>query len=78
MNHGARTLLREDRGALDHSAAPALPLTGMAEPLVDRGPPGRPDAVPLEPARALVLTDFQPPRAGPVDSLVRWAYWLAA
>ncbi len=76
MNHGARTLLREDRGSPDDSAAPALPLTGMAEPLVDRGPPGRPDAVPLEPARALVLTDFQPPRAGPVDSLVRWAYRL--
>jgi len=76
VNHGARTLLREDRGASDDSAAPALPLTGMAEPLVDRGQPSRPEAVPLEPARALVLTDFQPPRAGPVDSLVRWAYRL--
>ena len=76
MNDGARTLLREDRRALDNADVPALPLTGMDEPLVDKAAHDLPDAVPLEPARALALADFQPPRTGPVDSMVRWAYRL--
>ncbi|MBL45702.1 MAG: heparinase [Sphingomonadaceae bacterium] len=46
----------------------------MAEPLVDNAAPAELEAVAVEPARALVLSDFRPPRAGPVDSVVRWAY----
>ena len=73
---GARTLLREDAGAAEDMVAPALPLNDGAEPLVAEVPQELPEVVPLEPARALVLADFQPPRAGPVDSVVRWAYRL--
>ena len=77
MTPGARTLLREDDDAPADAAAPALPLGGLPEPLVDDAPPPPlPEALPLEPARALVLADFQPPRAGPVDSMLRWAYRL--
>ncbi|AXK43418.1 heparinase [Erythrobacter aureus] len=46
----------------------------MAEPLVDNAAPAELEAIAVEPARALVLSDFRPPRAGPVDSVVRWAY----
>ncbi len=74
MSHDARTLPRADGNAADSEAAPALPLTGMAEPLVDPVAPAELEAVAVEPARALVLSDFRPPRAGPVDSVVRWAY----
>ena len=76
MSPGARTLLREDAGAAEDIVAPALPLNDGAEPLVAEVPQELPEAVPLEPARALVLADFQPPRTGPVDSVVRWAYRL--
>ncbi|MFW2349667.1 heparinase II/III family protein [Qipengyuania sp.] len=75
MSRGARTLLREEAGAPEQATAPALPLKGLAEPLVDDTPP-LPEAIPLEPARALVLADLQPPRAGPIDSMLRWAYRL--
>ncbi|WP_370034437.1 heparinase II/III family protein [Qipengyuania mesophila] len=75
MSRGARTLLREEAIAPERAAAPALPLKGLAEPLVDEAPP-LPEAIPLEPARALVLADLQPPRAGPIDSMLRWAYRL--
>ncbi|HCS16564.1 MAG TPA: heparinase, partial [Erythrobacter sp.] len=68
--------LREDAGAAEDIVAPALPLNDSAEPLVAEVPQELPEAVPLEPARALVLADFQPPRTGPVDSVVRWAYRL--
>jgi uncharacterized heparinase superfamily protein len=74
VSHDARTLLRADGSAAESEAAPALPLTGMAEPLVDNAAPAELEAVAVEPARALVLSDFRPPRAGPVDSVVRWAY----
>ena len=73
MSPGARTLLREDAGAAEDIVAPALPLNDGAEPLVAEVPQELPEALPLEPARALVLADFQPPRTGPVDSVVRWA-----
>ncbi|MEC9150904.1 MAG: heparinase, partial [Pseudomonadota bacterium] len=76
MSPGARTLLREDAGAAEDIVAPALPLNDSAEPLVAEVPQELPEALPLEPARALVLADFQPPRTGPVDSVVRWAYRL--
>lgn len=75
MTDTARTLLRpsgEDRAADDASA---LPLTSEAEPLVkESAPVPLPDAIPLEPGRALVLSDFQAPRTGAVDSVLRWAY----
>ena len=76
MTDSARTLLREDRRALDNGDAPALPLSDMDEPLVEKTVPERPETVPLESARTLVLADFQPPRTGPVDGMVRWAYRL--
>jgi uncharacterized heparinase superfamily protein len=75
MSRGARTLFREETVAPEQTAAPALPLKELAEPLVNEAPP-LPEAIPLEPARALVLADLQPPRAGPIDSMLRWAYRL--
>ncbi|MEX0343176.1 MAG: heparinase II/III family protein [Erythrobacter sp.] len=75
MSQATRTFARAETAPAESEAAPALPLKGMEEPLVDQLPP-LPEAIPLEPARALVLSDFQPPRAGPVDSMVRWAYRL--
>ncbi|QKG70827.1 heparinase II/III family protein [Erythrobacter mangrovi] len=75
MTDAARTLLRpfgDDRAAEEVSA---LPLTAGDEPLVvANAPASQPEAIPLEPGHALVLSDFQPPRAGPVDSVLRWAY----
>ena len=62
MSSGARTLLREDAGAAEDIVAPALPLNDGAEPLVAEVPQELPEALPLEPARALVLADFQPPQ----------------
>ncbi|WP_369026378.1 heparinase II/III family protein [Qipengyuania sp. RANM35] len=73
----ARTLLREAKGASPAAASPALPLGAADEPLVvTRTDETLADAVPLEPARSLVISDFQPPHAGPVDSMLRWAYRL--
>ncbi|MBX7494719.1 heparinase II/III family protein [Qipengyuania sp. 6B39] len=77
MSDGARTLLRGEDQALEAADAIALPLTDAGEALVvanDGGVAG--DGTPLEPGRALVLADFKPPRAGPVDSVLRWAYRL--
>ena len=65
MNAGARTLLKGG-AAPDESAAPALPLGEVHEPLVETEPEELPEAVPLEPARALVLAEFEAPRTGPV------------
>ncbi len=76
MTDSARTLLREDRRAIDREDAPALPLSDMDEPLVDRAAPDLSETAPLEPARALALADFQPPRTGALDGMVRWAYRL--
>ena len=56
MSPGARTLLREDAGAAEDIVAPALPLNDGAEPLVAEVPQELPEALPLEPARALVLS----------------------
>ena len=57
MSHDARTLLRADGSAAESEAAPALPLTGMAEPLVDNAVPVELEAVAVEPARALAVGD---------------------
>ena len=73
MNAGARTLLKGG-AAPDESAAPALPLGEVHEPLVETEPEELPEAVPLEPARALVLAEFEAPRTGPVDAVLRLAY----
>ncbi|QYJ07393.1 heparinase II/III family protein [Qipengyuania flava] len=76
MSEGARTLLREDSEALAAADAPALPLGGQDEPLASPPAAELPEAVPLEPGRALVLSDFRAPRTGPIESVVRWAYRL--
>jgi len=73
VNAGARTLLKGG-AAPDESAAPALPLGEVHEPLVETEPEELPEAVPLEPARALVLAEFEAPRTGPVDAVLRLAY----
>ncbi len=54
----------------------ALPLGGGEELLVERGADALPGSVRIEPSRALALSDLQPPPAGPVESLLRWAYRL--
>ncbi|MEZ5680867.1 MAG: heparinase II/III family protein [Erythrobacter sp.] len=77
----ARTLLHDAKGvpspAASSETSPALPLGDGEEMLVvDRSDETLADTVPLEPARALVLSDFQPPRTGPVDGMLRWAYRL--
>ena len=76
MSDAAGSMLSEPDDRRAEAAAPALPLDGSTEPLVENDPSPLPEAVALEPARALVLADFQPPRTGPVDSMVRWAYRL--
>nr|WP_247711918.1 heparinase II/III family protein [Qipengyuania qiaonensis] len=53
-----------------------MPLSGTDEPLVEKAVRNMSETVPLEPARTLVLADFQPPRTGPVDGMVRLAYRL--
>lgn len=73
MTEAVGTLLRPPR----EGEASALPLPETVEPLVSDTPPEHPgDPAPLEPGRALALSDFQPPRTGPVDAMLRWAYHL--
>lgn len=76
MSEGARTLLRKESDALAETDAPALPLGGGDEPLAAPPAAELPEAVPLEPGRSLVLSDFRTPRTGPIESVVRWAYRL--
>lgn len=74
MNAGQRDLLSVAHRPI-RDEDPALPLTAYDEPLVVRREvEALVDAAPLEPARALVLSDFQPPNTGLVDSTIRWAY----
>ena len=76
MSEGVHTLLRSEGSALEEGDAPALPLTGMDEPLVTQATNDPAESVALESSRSLVPGDFAPPRTGPVDSVVRWAYRL--
>ncbi len=76
MSDGSHTLLRDAHEA-DHDTQSALPLGDADEGLVTRArEEALPEAVPLEPGRALALSDFQPPRTGAVDGMLRWAYRL--
>ncbi|MFA6219980.1 MAG: heparinase II/III-family protein [Erythrobacter sp.] len=75
MSEAARTLLRSPRAGGAADGASALPLRAGIEPLIAGTlPKGGSGTIPPEPARALVLSDFQPPRTGPVDAVLRWAY----
>ena len=74
MTDGSHTLLREDERTLDEAEALALPLASRPEPLVTEGRAD--EALLADAGRALVLSDFRPPRAGPVDAALRWAYRL--
>ena len=77
MNEGAGLLISERVEAPDPGDTTALPLGGEEEMLVERRDEEASLAdVRLEPSRALALSDLQPPRTGPVDSLLRWAYRL--
>lgn len=75
MNAGQRDLLSVAHRPVRDEDAPALPLQSREEPLVvKREVETLVDAAPLEPARSLVLSDFQPPNTGLIDSTIRWAY----
>ena len=76
MTEGVHTLLREDDRTVDTADALALPLGDAEEPLVTDGETAAAGEVPQEPGRALALSDFKPPQAGPVDTALRWAYRL--
>ncbi len=75
MAEGLLHLHRSDDEApddgLDAAEDPALILPDDDEPLVQRD---MRETVPLEPGRSLALADFAPPRAGPIDATLRWAY----
>lgn len=74
MTAGQRDLLSIVRRPANDDRS-ALPLQSADEPLVvKREVESLVEAAPLEPARSLVLADFQPPHTGPVDSAIRWAY----
>ncbi len=78
MSEAAGLLLsRGDSTMPDESGQTALPLREDRELLVER-PDSQPPAegVRLEPSRALALADLQPPRTGPIDGMLRWAYRL--
>lgn len=82
MSEGAVDLREElDTASEGIGEQSALPLgDDRAEALVIDRPeaPAAPEleAVPLEPGRALVISDFKAPRTGPVDATLRLAYRL--
>ena len=75
MMEGHADLLSVAREDASDEEQVALPLGDTPEPLVTAAPVNEPEAE-IEPARALVLADFQPPRSGPLHSAMRLAYKL--
>ena len=73
MMEGHADLLSVAREDAPEDDQVALPLGDAAEPLVTPAPADERQAE-IEPARALVLADFQPPRTGPLHTAMRWAY----
>ena len=75
MSEGLLHLNRGDDDTLDDRLDtlddPAFTLPSAEEPLVENELHG---SVPIEPGRALALAEFAPPRAGPIDATLRWAY----
>lgn len=76
MTEGQLDLLNQDQAPAAAAEIPVLPLGPRKEPLVTPAATARSELQPLEPARALVSADFAPPRTGPIDSALRWAYRL--
>lgn len=73
MMEGHADLLSAVREDAPDDDQVALPLGSAEEPLVTSPAVTEPEAE-IEPARALVLADFQPPRTGPLHTAMRWAY----
>ena len=46
----------------------------VADPVGGRDAGFADDTAQIEPSRALALADFAPPRTGPLDAMLRWAY----
>ncbi len=70
-------IVEDDTGAKARDSAPsaqAIPLTQAVEPLVSGV--GIEPTEPLEPARALTISDFVPPSSGATSRLIRMAYRL--
>ncbi|TMM48292.1 heparinase II/III family protein [Qipengyuania marisflavi] len=76
MTEGSARLSQRPAKPLSNGAQAALPLGASDEPLVVPRIAAEDSAAVSEPSRALALADFAPPRTGPVDGLVRWAYRL--
>ena len=75
MIEGHSDLLSAAREDAPEEEQVALPLGDADEPLVKASAESEVEAE-IEPARALVLSDFHPPRSGPIHSAMRWAYKL--
>ncbi|MXO51829.1 heparinase [Erythrobacter gaetbuli] len=73
MMEGHADLLSAVREDAPDDDQVALPLGSAEESLVTSPAITEPEAE-IEPARALVLADFQPPRTGPLHTAMRWAY----
>ena len=75
MMEGHADLLNAVREDAPEEDQVALPLGDAEEPLVEQAAPIAPEPE-ITPARALVLSDFQPPRSNPLHAAMRLAYRL--